>query len=67
MNYNDIRYKGLRAEMARHKHTQNTLSGLLGVPQSGISKRLQGFVVWRKNEIDKICQFYGKSYEELFK
>lgn len=67
MNYNRIKYAGLKAEMARQGHTQFTLSALLGIPQSGISKRLQGFVVWRKNEIDKICEFYGKTYEELFK
>ena len=62
-----VKFAGLRAEMARHGHNQQTLAELLDMPQSGISNRLQGNVEWKVSEIEAICGYYGKPYEELFK
>lgn len=60
-------YPELMAEMARNGHTQGTLAELLNLPQSGISARLNGKIEFSKSEIDKICAFYNRTYEELFK
>lgn len=62
-----IKNAELKAEMARNGHTQEKLCSLLKLPQSSVSQKLAGKIEWRKHEIDILCAFYGKSYEELFK
>lgn len=62
-----IKNAELKAEMARNGHTQTTLCELLKIPQTTLSRKLSGKSEWKQHEIDKICAFYGKSYEELFK
>ena len=34
---------------------------------SSICRRLSGEIEWAKYEIDQICEFYGKSYADLFR
>lgn len=62
-----IKYPVLVGEMAKRGDTQRELAKLLGINKNSISKRFSGKVQWSKNEIDKICEFYGKDYYELFK
>ena len=62
-----IKYPGLVAEMAKHGDTQRTIAKLLGITSPNISTRFSGKVEWSISEIDKICEYYGKDYNELFK
>lgn len=61
-----IKYSGLRAEMAKNGHTQETLGELLKIPKSSVSRRLSGEIEWSIGEIETICKFYKKDYYELF-
>lgn len=62
-----IKYPNLVAEMAKHGHSQKTISKVIGINNTNVSKRFLGKRDWKISEIEKICEFYGKSYEELFK
>jgi transcriptional regulator with XRE-family HTH domain len=62
-----IKYPELVGEMAKRGDTQESLAKLLGIPHSSISRRLSGEIEWSISEIDKLCEFYGKDYYELFK
>lgn len=62
-----IKYPNLVAEMARRGESQTTISKLLGKSIPSVSKRFSGVMKWNIDEIDKVCEHYGKSYEELFK
>ncbi len=63
----EVKYPGLVAEMARHGDNQKTISKLLGITSPNISLRFSGKVEWSISEINKICDYYGKSFDELFK
>ena len=62
-----IKYPNLVAEMAKHGDNQTTISKLLGKSIPSVSKRFSGVMKWNIDEINKVCDYYGKSYEELFK
>lgn len=62
-----IVYPELIGEMAKHGDTQKAIGKLLDLPCSSIGRRLSGEIEWSISEIDKICQCYNKTYEELFK
>lgn len=62
-----VKYPGLAGEMAKRGDTQKTLSKLLGIPLSSVSRRMSGEIEWSISEIDKICEHYKKDYYELFK
>ena len=62
-----VKFPELVAEMARSGENQASLSKLLGLPISAISRRLSGKVEFTKTEIDIICEHYSKTYEQLFK
>lgn len=62
-----VKFAGLAAEMARYGDTLTKLSEITGVSESGLSKRMNGLISWGICEIDTICSYYQKSYEELFK
>ena len=62
-----VKYPGLVAEMARRGEHQKTIAKLLGITLSAISRRFSGEVEWSISEIEKICDYYKKSYDELFK
>ncbi len=61
------KYPELRIEMLRHGDTQTTLAKLINITVTSISRRLSGDIDWKISEIEKICKYYGKSYDELFK
>lgn len=60
-------FANLRAEMLKNGHTQKDLRELLGISHTAMSKKLCGQTEFTKSEIDKLLNFYNKSYEELFK
>ena len=62
-----VLYPSLVSEMAIRGDTQKTIASIIGVNNSNVSKRFSGKKEWTITEIDKICDYYGKSYEELFK
>ena len=53
--------------MAKRGEDQKTLANLLGVTRATISRKLSGKIEWSVNEIDAICEYYGKDYYQLFK
>ena len=62
-----VKYPGLVAEMASRGENQKTIAKLLGRTGPNISKRFSGKKEWSIGEIEKICEYYGKDYYELFK
>ena len=62
-----IRYPGLVSEMAKKGETQKTIAELLGLSIPSISSRFRGKKDWSIGEIEKLCNYYGKDYYELFK
>lgn len=62
-----VLYSGLHAEMARHGHTQISLCEVLNLSQSAINQRFVGNRAWKQKEINTLCDYYKKSYEELFR
>lgn len=62
-----IKYPELVGEMAKHGDTQESIGKLLGLAYSSVCRRLTGKTEWSISEIDKLCDYYNKSYEELFK
>ncbi len=63
---NKIKFSGLLAEMARKGDTYSTLSNLLNISESSISRRFSGDIEWTINEIEIINNYYKKDYYELF-
>lgn len=62
-----VLFANLRAEMCKYGHTQKTIQNLLGISHVSLNNKLFGRVEFTKKEIDILCDFYKKSYEELFK
>lgn len=62
-----VKFPNLIAEMVKHGETQIELGKLLGLSQPSISRKLKGEVGWTLDEVDKICEHYGKDYYQLFK
>lgn len=62
-----VKYPELAAEMARRGDTQGTIAKLLNINNTSVSQRFSGELKWRIDEIEKICEYYGKTYDELFK
>lgn len=55
----------VRALMGRYAVTQMQLVDVLGVSQTGVSKRLRGITPFDVNEIGKLADFFGVDPEEL--
>lgn len=62
-----IKCPGLVAEMARRGEERKDLAQCLGIAYSALWRRMIGQTEWTNSEIKKVCEHYGKSYEELFK
>lgn len=62
-----ILFPELVGEMAKRGETQKDLGKIIGVSYGSVCRRFQGNTRWTKDEIDKICEHYQKTYEELFK
>ena len=64
---NSRKYPNLLAEMARKGDTKGKLCEVLGIKRSALWTRLNGTTQWKMGEINKLCERYNKTYEELFK
>jgi len=62
-----IKYPELVAEMARHGEERKDLAKYLDIAYHALWRRMIGKTEWTNSEIQKVCEHYGKSYEELFK
>lgn len=66
MREKHVKYPGLASIMASHGDTQTSLAGTLGISVSAVNRRMSGEVEWSLGEIKAICEYYEKSYYELF-
>lgn len=62
-----IIYPELLGEMAKRGETRKSLSKILELDASSVSRRLSGEIEWSIGEIEKLCKYFGKDYYELFK
>lgn len=62
-----IVYLELIAEMAKRGETRRSVAKLLGISNATISRKLSNETEWTISEIEKLCDFFGKDYYELFK
>ena len=60
-------YPEIIGEMAKRGDTEKTLGDLLGISYGSVSRRLCGRTKWTIDEINKICEYYQRSYDELFR
>jgi hypothetical protein len=67
MEKKKVTYPNLRAEMARTGETQISISKLLGIAKETTCRKITGNAEWRAKEIDILCKYFNKTYEELFK
>lgn len=63
----EVKYPNLVSEMARNGETQKTIGEILGLTSASVSRKLSGQVAWSIEEVDKICEYFGKDYYQLFK
>jgi len=63
----EVKYPNLKAEMARRGENQRTIGKLLDLNNTTICRKLLGQIAWSVNEIDILCEHFGKNYYELFK
>lgn len=63
----EIKYPNLLLEIKRYGETQDDLGKLLGKSRTTINFKLSGKSEWTIDEIEKICEHFGKDYYELFK
>lgn len=54
-------------EMTRNGDRFKDLASLLGLSQKTIFNKINGRTKWKSLEIEKLCSYYKKDYEELFK
>lgn len=62
-----ILYPNLALEMMKHGDLQEDLAKKLGISIGTACRKLRGKNEWKISEINKLCEIYNKSYEELFK
>lgn len=62
-----VLYPELVGEMAKRGETQKSLAKVLETTPSAVWRRLTGRTEWTIGEVDKICEYFGKDYYELFK
>lgn len=60
-------YPEIVGEMAKRGDTEKTLGKLLKISYGSVSRRLCGRTKWTMEEVNKLCDRYGKTYDELFK
>ncbi len=62
-----VTFPELAGEMAKHGDTRTSLAEVLGTTYGRVRRRLEGKTDWSLSEINKICERYGRTCEELFK
>ena len=62
-----IRFPELIGEIAKRGDTQRALAKRLGLSYGAVWRRMSGRTEWSVDEINKVCEYYGKDYNELFK
>lgn len=55
----------IRSLMARYGVTQKDLQQVLGLSQTGVSKRLRGLTPWDINELWSVAEYFKISIDEL--
>ena len=63
----EVKYPNLAAEMAKRGEKQQAIAKLLGLTIATISRKLSGKISWTIEEVEKLCDHYGKDYYTLFK
>jgi predicted transcriptional regulator len=61
------KYPNLVAEMARRGETQRTISKLLNLTNNSVHRKMTGKSEWTISEIEILCEYFNKDYDELFK
>lgn len=67
MEKKKYKYPNLMAEMGRYGITQTSLGKYLGLAQEVVSNRLAGKSKWSLEEVEKLCEYFEKDYNYLFK
>lgn len=62
-----ILYTTIKAEMARKNMRFQDMSKMLKIAYPTVGKKLRGDIQWKIREINALCEYFNKSYEELFK
>ena len=62
-----IKFPKLVGEMAQRGITQEALGEAIGLTRTTINKKLLGKTEWTIEEVEKVCDYFGKDYYELFK
>lgn len=66
MKTKTVNYPGLAGVMASNGDTYQTLADVLHTSSSAICRRMSGEVEWSITEVKRLCEYYGKSYYDLF-
>ena len=61
------KYPNIRKEMADRGETLKDLESILNLDKSNIGLRIRGKKEWTITEIEKLCNYFNKNYNELFK
>ena len=59
-------YPNIEAERARNNETDMDVARVLGMSRQSYQSRKYGQSKFYKDEIDVLCEHFGKSYEYLF-
>ena len=52
----------VRGQLRREKKRQQDLADYIGIPQPGLSRRLDGTIPWRLDEMADVCSFFEKPW-----
>lgn len=67
MEKKKVMFPNLRAEMVKRGDNQTTIAKLLGISDATCSKKMRGTCKWYLEEVDTLCEYFGKDYYYLFK
>ena len=62
-----IIYPELVGEIAKRGESNRSIAKLLGITDVSVGRKLSEKSEWTISEIEKLCDFFGKDYYELFK
>ena len=64
---NERKYLNLKVEMVRAGVKRKELAKMLGITNWCLNSKLNGLYDWKTKEINFICDYFKKTYEELFR